>query len=230
ISGETDFPCIYGERVGLGRIYCHLDGDLDFDRYADAIREGRSYVGDGRSHLLDFQVDDLPVGTKKSELRLDAPREVEISARVAAYLDPEPNKDIRSRPYTQQPYWHIERARLGEGRKVPLEVIVNGEVAARREIEADGSIREERFRVPIERSSWVALRILPSSHTNPVFVLVGDRPIRASRRSAEWCLQSVDRCWDQKRRRIRERELGDAERAYEHARSVYRGILSECEP
>jgi len=33
ISGETDFPCIYGERVGLGRVYVHLaDGKLDFDR------------------------------------------------------------------------------------------------------------------------------------------------------------------------------------------------------
>ncbi len=25
ISGETDFPCIYGDRVGLGRIYVRLD-------------------------------------------------------------------------------------------------------------------------------------------------------------------------------------------------------------
>ena len=24
ISGETDFPCIYGERVGLGRIYVKM--------------------------------------------------------------------------------------------------------------------------------------------------------------------------------------------------------------
>jgi hypothetical protein len=31
ISGETDFPCIYGERVGLGRSYCKLDGALTFE-------------------------------------------------------------------------------------------------------------------------------------------------------------------------------------------------------
>ena len=36
------------------------------------------------------------------------------------------------------------------------------------------------------RSSWAALRVYPSAHTNPVFVLVGGRPIRASHRSAEW--------------------------------------------
>src|SRR5207248_3937788 len=26
ISGETDFPCIYGDKVGLGGIYVKLDG------------------------------------------------------------------------------------------------------------------------------------------------------------------------------------------------------------
>ena len=39
--------------------------------------------------------------------------------------------------------------------------------------------RDMTFDVKLERSSWVAVRILPSSHTNPVFVLVGGKPIRA---------------------------------------------------
>ena len=60
ISGETDFPCIYGERVGLGRVYVKLaDGQLDFDRWCEGIKQGRSYVSDGRSHLIDFQVNDV---------------------------------------------------------------------------------------------------------------------------------------------------------------------------
>jgi len=33
ISGETDFPCIYGERVGMGRSYVKQDGKLDFDEW-----------------------------------------------------------------------------------------------------------------------------------------------------------------------------------------------------
>ena len=48
ISGETDFPCIYGERVGLGRVYVKLaDGTLDFDRWTEGVKDGRSYVSDG---------------------------------------------------------------------------------------------------------------------------------------------------------------------------------------
>ena len=65
ISGETDFPCIYGDKVGLGRIYVKLDPGqpLDFDTWIQGVKNGRSYCGDGRSHILDFQVN----GVARSE-------------------------------------------------------------------------------------------------------------------------------------------------------------------
>jgi hypothetical protein len=111
---------------------------------------------------------------------------------------------------------------------VPVEVVVNGYPVARKEIVADGSGQEVSFDVAIEHSSWVCLRILPSSHTNPVFVVVDDRPIRASKRSADWCLQAVDRCWEQKSPRIRAGERPAAKAAYDHARQQYQRILKEC--
>jgi hypothetical protein len=55
---------------------------------------------------------------------------------------------------------------------VPVEVIVNGLPVQRRVIAADGALQDLTFDLPLERSSWVALRIFPSSHTNPVFVIV----------------------------------------------------------
>ena len=106
-------------------------------------------------------------------------------------------------------------------------VIVNGYPVARQEIAADGSFRNVTFDVPIDRSSWVALRIYPSSHTNPVFVLVGSQPIRASRKSAEWCLKSVDQCWSQKESKMRPEELPTARAAYDMARKAYEKILGE---
>ncbi len=227
ISGETDFPCIYGERVGLGRSYVKLDGKLDFDRWVEGIRKGRNYVSDGLSHLMDFRVEQTPVGEKESEVRLKRARPVRISAKVAALLPEQPDPGLKNRPYQQKPYWHLERARIGTGREVPVEVIVNGYPVARKTVPADGTTRSVTFEVPISRSSWVALRVLPSSHTNPVFVLVGDQPIRASRRSAEWCLKSVDQCWSQKQRFIKPQEMDQARAAYDHARQAYRRILDE---
>ena len=48
--------------------------------------------------------------------------------------------------------------------------------------------------VPIKKSSWIALRIFPSSHPNPIFAIVDGKPVRASRRSAQWCLAAVNQC------------------------------------
>jgi hypothetical protein len=232
ISGETDFPCIYGERVGLGRSYVHLDGKLDFDAWTEGIKQGRSYVSDGRSHLLDFRVNNTAVGTSNSEVHLTKPGTVTVHARVAALLDAQltaATEHVRKTPLDQKPYWDLERARIGSTRTVPLEVIVNGQVVATKKITADGERRDVSFDVPIKQSSWVCVRIFPSSHTNPVFVLVGDKPIRASKRSADWCLKAIDRCWEQKRPNIRPSERPAAKQAYDEARAAYRKILAECE-
>jgi hypothetical protein len=228
-SGETDFPCIYGERVGLGRSYVKLDGKLNFDAWCEGIRRGRNYVSDGMSHLLDFRVNDAEVGVNGSELKLDAAGTVRVTARVAALLPEQPDGSIGRKSLDQKPYWHLERARLGGTREVPVEVIVNGESVGKQTIVADGVARDVSFDVKVEKSSWVAIRILPSSHTNPVFVLVGGKPIRASKRSAEWCLKGVDVCWGQKKQFIAAGEMKDAEAAYGHAREAYRQIVAESE-
>ncbi|HEY6546914.1 MAG TPA: CehA/McbA family metallohydrolase, partial [Vicinamibacteria bacterium] len=227
ISGETDFPCIYDERVGLGRSYTKLPGGLSYAAWLDALRAGRSYVSDGRSHLVDFTVNGREIGTEGSELRLAAPGPLNVALQVAALLGPAPNEKVRSSPYEQQPYWDLERARIGASREVPVELVVNGRPAARQTVVADGQLRPVNFQVTVAKSSWLAVRILPSSHTNPVFVSVGGAPIRASRKSARWCLAAVDQCWSQKRPQIREAEREEARQAYEHARAVYRRRLEE---
>jgi hypothetical protein len=176
---------------------------------------------------MEFQINGRLVGTSGSEIKLDKPERVKVTARVAARLDEQPNETIRSRRYEQQPYWDVERARIGMTREVPVEVIVNGLPVARKNVIADGSPQDLAFDVAIERSSWVALRILPSSHTNPIFVTVGGKPVRASQKSAEWLLKAVDQCWSQKSQRMAAKELPEAEKAYEHARQVYRRIIVE---
>ena len=154
-----------------------------------------------------------------------------MTAKVAALLDEQQAARFagRGQPsnWNDRPYWHLEWARIEQTRTVPVELIVNGYPIARQEIEADGEVRDIQFDVELQRSSWVALRILPSSHTNPIFVVVDGQPIRASRRSAEWCLASLEQCWSQKNRFYDEDEMQDAIDAFEHARQTYRRIISE---
>jgi len=227
LAGETDFPCVYLERVGMGRSYVKLDGPLTYAAWCEGLRLGRSYVSDGRTHLLDFAVDGAALGENGSELRVAAPRTVTITARAAAYLPARPDASLRDRPDNQQPYWDVERARIGDSREIAVEVVVNGRPVASRHLLADGAIHPLSFSVPVGQSSWIALRVLRAAHTNPIFVLVGGKPIRASRRSAEWCLQGVDRCWSSKQRFISAADKPEALAAYDHAREAYRRIILE---
>jgi len=234
ISGETDFPCIYGDKVGLGRVYVKLPKDqpLDYDRWVMGVRDGRSYCCDGLSHLLDFKVGDLGVGEagaggRASVLAAAAGKPLEVRVRAAALLADKPNESIRKKSLDQKPYWHVERARVGDSNKVPVELIVNGQSVEKREIAGDGTIHDLQFSYAPKTSSWIAVRIFPSSHTNPVFVEVDGKPIRASRKSAQWCLDAVDVCWKQKVKQTRPAEQPAAAAAYDVARKAYAKILSE---
>ncbi len=226
VSGETDFPCIYGERVGLGRAYVKLDGRLTYDAWCEGIRSGRAYVSDGKSHLMEFKADEVALGENGSELRLAKPATIKLTAKVAARLGEQARPEFQNLAADKKPFWDIERARIGTTREVPVEVLVNGVSVAQKAIVADGTTRDMTFDVPIKKSAWVALRIRASSHTNPIFVLVGEKPIRV-KQSIEWCLKGVDQCWSQKEKLIEPREHDDAVAAYEHARQVYRARLAE---
>jgi hypothetical protein len=238
ISGETDFPCIYGDRVGLGRIYVKLNEgqELNYDNWVEGLRDGRSYCGDGLSHVLDFKVNHVGVGARRDDgsvsvLKLDQPGTVDVSFDVTALLEEKPTElteSIRGRRLDDKPYWHVERCRIGETRNVPVEIIVNGEVVATRELAADGHIEAMKLPIDLKQSSWVAVRILPSVHTNPVFVEVAGKPIRASRRSAEWCEEAVKVCWNAKQNNIRPDEREAAKVAYDQAAEIYRTIREEA--
>ncbi len=228
IAGETDFPCITDERVGQGRSYVKVDGPLTYSKWIEGLRRGASYVSDGRAHLMDFTVNGVAAGTGNGETRLAAPGTIHTSVQVAALLPEHNDPDLQKRPYDQKPYWSVERARVGDSRQVPVDLIINGEVAARKLVEADGSVKEVTFDAPVAQSSWVAVRILPAAHSNPVFVVVDGKPIRASRASAEWCLNAVHQCWTQKAPRISAQETGAARAAYNHAEQVYKRLIEEC--
>ena len=239
ISGETDFPCIYGERVGLGRVYVEMDSKLPltYDQWVRGLLDGRSYVGDGASHLKRFQVGGVGLGRtdsegKVSQLRVADARIVRVETTVSALLPVEQTelgKGIAGRRLDEKPYWHIERSRIGRSRLVPVELIVNGEAVASQEIEADGQWRDLIWDIKIEKSSWVALRVFPSMHSNPIFVHVGGKEIRASKRSAQWCREAVDVCWNKKFPMIRPEERDAAEVAYRVAKEYYDRAVSEGE-
>jgi hypothetical protein len=204
-SGETDFPCVSGERVGMGRVYAQVDGPLTYDKWIASLASGRSYVTDGTTHLLDFQGihgdTSCRVGVEGSEIHLSRPSTVTFVLKAAS--------------------------RIKGLKKVPLELVINGFPVESRQMPSDGALEEYRFSVPLAQSSWVGCRVVPSAHTNPIFVIVDKEPIRASRHSAQWCLAGVEQCWKSKARTYRRGEREQAKLDYDHARRVYGAILDE---
>ena len=69
LAGETDFPCITDDRVGIARSYAKIMGPLSYERWVESVRAGRSYVSDGRSHFFEFKVNGVEAGTGASEVR-----------------------------------------------------------------------------------------------------------------------------------------------------------------
>jgi hypothetical protein len=229
LSGETDFPCIFDERVGMARSYFKPEGDLSYDSYVAAIKKGRCYVSDGSSHIIDFSVNWLEAGTNDSKLSFNGKQIVKVTAKVVANLPEQQDPTgtaIAQSTLTEQPYWNIERARMGMSRKVRVELIVNGKSVDTTEMTADSKWKDVTFSYPVNHSSWVALRVYPSSHTNPVFIIVDGKPIH-ERRSAEWCRQAVDQCWKMKQAAIRAEERPAAGAVYDKARGIYDKIIQD---
>jgi hypothetical protein len=173
----------------------------------------------------------LEAGTNDSRLSLKEKATLKITATVVANLpehQDERGAAIAKSALNEQPYWNIERARIGKSQKVYVELIVNGEPVDTSEITADGKWNNVSFNYPVDHSSWVALRVYPSSHTNPVFTLIDDKPVR-ERKSAEWCRKAVDQCWKMKQANIRSEERPAAAEAYDNARNIYDKIIRESE-
>ena len=95
---------------------------LTFDGWLAAIRHGRSYVSDGKSHLMDFTVDGVGVGTRDVS---PATGRVHVTLNAAALLDPTPNAaDAATR--ISSPFGMSSGRGGGTLRDVTIEFIVNG--------------------------------------------------------------------------------------------------------
>lgn len=220
VSGETDFPCISGSRVGQGRVYVQLGKTdmIDYAAWCKGLQLGRSYVSDGYAHALDFKVNDMSPGF--GDVKLDKAGPVKVAAKVAFAKDPA----LGTAPGAQTP--------SGATRK--LELVVNGKVVASKDIPADDKPHDVAFDVNIDKSSWVALRHYPQMHTNPVNVLVGGKPIRASRDSAKWCVGVIEQLWKVRGQagpgpRIADAERPEAEKTFQRALEMYRKIAAEAD-
>ncbi len=212
-SGETDFPCITGSRVGQGRVYVDLGKVemIEYGAFCKGIASGKSYVSDGYAHCFNFQVG---AGKLGDTIDVKAGTKLPVSAKVAF------DKEMA----------------LGTaigGRQAPtdtrlVELIVNGQVVAKKPVHADQKVHDITFDFTPTKSSWVAIRSYPQMHTNPVYVKVDGQPIRASRDSAKWCIGVIEQLWKVRENDIKPDERPEAKKTFQDAIDIYKKIAAEA--
>ena len=216
ISGETDFPCIYGERVGLGRSYVKLA-----DGRARLRPLGR---GDQGGPVLRLRRPEPPGRLPGRRRPRGRGRERAAARSARGGHAPRDGRGLsrpravprgRSTPRPARLARNPTGTSSGPGSARPGRSPSRWSSTARPSPVARSwpTGRSATWNSP-SRSSGRAgspSGSYPSSHTNPIFVTVGGKPVRASRRSADWCLAGVDRCWGQKERLIRPEEKAAAQ-------------------
>lgn len=200
--------------MGQGRVYVQLGqvDKVDFSAWCEGVARGRSYISDGYAHALEFTVEGKAPG---DAVELKDPGEVKVQARVAFASATPLGMSVGG------------AAPAGKTRKV--ELVVNGAAGASQDVPADDGEHDLTFTAKIEKSSWVALRSFPQMHTNPANVLVGGKPIRASRKSALWCVGVIEQLWAMRERAIAEPEREEAKKTFDRAIEAYRRTAKEAD-
>ncbi len=219
---------------GWGESYVKSDAGISSTttRWADGLKQGRSYVTDGMSHLLDFQVGDVTAGRERQ--RAEA-RRSRVRSRCRRGWRPSSIEEITARgPRDPQPASRI-RSRTG---------IWNGPGSGFPPRAGRGDRQRSGGSEPADRGRRVVagpgisgadqgVELGGDSDSAVIAHKPGLRDGRTRSRcgprkdSAAWCLKSVDQCWSQKVKGIRPDEQEAAEAAFEQARQTYRKILKE---
>ena len=158
--------------VGAMRGYFHLGvGNLSWDNYMQALLEGRGFITNGP--ILELTINQSMPG---DEIRLGQGGETIVLRGTMDSIVP------------------LDR----------LEIVRNGEVIERIPLAGEGRHAEFEYEITATGSGWYTLQAagngrahpieqrLPMATTNPVYVYVGDDPIR-SKASADYFVRWIDK-------------------------------------
>lgn len=171
VGGEDSITDLHRRAlIGQNRSYAYLGSKLSWEGWLEAIRKAKMFVTNGP--LLEFSVNDQIAG---GEVRLSASGgKVTLRGQIQSIVP-------------------IEK----------IEIVFRGRV-----VEAispgDGRLVQFTREVPVSESGWFTLQVsgsrpihpvddsYPQATTNPVWVLLGDRPVRSAE-SARYFIRWIDK-------------------------------------
>jgi len=168
-AAGTDFPCNNSAPLGSLLTYVQVkDEPLTYTKWIEGIKNGRTVVTtNGHVEFLDLRINDsASVG---DEIALGNKGRVKINVTWTSMLDQEGS----------------------------IEIVCNGKVVATHDASAGpGKPVMLNTDLPVDESSWICARRMNSkghqSHTAPVYVKVGNKPVRASAEDAEYFVAWIE--------------------------------------
>jgi O-glycosyl hydrolase len=168
-AAGTDFPCNNSSPLGSLLTYVQINNEpLTYRKWINGIKEGRTVVTtNGHVEFLDLKVNDSSYPGDEIKLRRNG--KVNVNVIWTSILQQEGS----------------------------VEVICNGKIVAKQNtIAGPGKPVSLNVDLPIGESSWICARRMNSeghqSHTSPVYVTVGNQPVRASSEDADYFVRWIE--------------------------------------
>ncbi len=188
---------------GWGRVYVHLPDGLDYAKWVEGVKAGRSFVSNGP--VLEFSANAAAIG---DTIRLKQPGKVRVRGKVESQFPLETLEVVHNGKV-------IATVKPGHGRATT--------------IDQDVAVTESGWLAV--RASGKPVRYWPGrsqgAHTNPIYLQVAAQP-QNTKKSAEYFLKWIDRLEAQlrERDRIPPSEWEDVKKHLDLAREVYQGKVS----
>lgn len=187
--------------IGFGRVYVHVDGDLDYESWIAGLRAGRSFVTTGP--MLEARINgELPgstISVTGDDSSIELSGWIESQERIGLVELLEDGRVVDS--------WEPEQSQTSSG-------------AWR--VELERSMRKEI-------SGWFAVRCWEErvdgrprfAHTAPFYIAVPNKPQRAWREETQYLLDRVLSELERSREKLDRESIAEFEKAAE----FYRGVL-----
>ena len=210
LAAGTDYPCNNNESPGSMLTYARVEGELNYNKWIEAIRKGRTVVSrNGHKEFMDLKVN------KKygpgDEIKSNALLDVDIDAK-----------------------WTSNVFATGN-----VQVVYNGEVIASEPASANhGSSFTLTTKIRFTESGWLCARRMGVNghyvHTAPVYVTLNNKPVRGSVKDAQFFVSWIDNILEKivpggAWARYFTKDIDVVTNRYKQARNIYMKIAEESD-
>jgi hypothetical protein len=208
-AAGTDFPCNNGAPLGSLLTYAQVkDKPLTYSRWIEGIKNGRTVITtNGHIEFLDLKVNNS--SGPGDEIKLEKKGNVNVNVIWTSITDQEGS----------------------------IEIVCNGKVVAKQQATVSpGKPGVLNIDLPVGESGWICARRMNSSghqsHTAPVFVIIGNKPVRASAEDAEYFVRWIENTLaniedDGPWRKYFTGNIETVRERYLKAAGIYRNIVKE---